>query len=134
MATFARFLVDTSDRHQRPTATDDHRARFFEGVGDCAADRFQGDVGDRRGRCGDFSSYATDRRGRPIDPTDGCDAWGQVGGGISRAAGAQPMPMADGGQAGRGDAAKMPAPRQTMAARDIEQATAGMQAGSALWP
>ena len=136
----AKFATDSRDRRgrceqlTRPTATDDHWARFSEGVGDSSADRFQGDVGDRWGRCGDLSDCATDRRGRPTRPTDGGDAWGKVGGGISRAAGAQPMPMAAGGQAGRGDAAKMPAPRQTMAGSDIEQAKAGMQAGCALWP
>ena len=138
--TGATVATDSRDRRvrrgqlTRPTATDDHWARFSEGVGDSYADRFPGDVGDRWGRCGDFSDYATDRRGRPTRPTDGGDAWGQVGRGISRGAGARHScrwPL--GGRRDGGMRQKCPHPATNKAGRDIEGAKAGMQAGCALW-
>ena len=130
----ATVATDSRDRRgrrgqlTRQTATGDHWARFSDGVGNSSADRFQGDVGDRWGRCGDLADCATGRRGRPTRPTDWGDAWGQVGGGISRAAGAQPMPMAAVGQAGRGDAAKMPAPSNKQS-RPRHRGSQGRDAG-----
>ena len=138
--TGATMATDSGDRRgrceqlTRPTATDGHRARFSDGVGGCAAGRFQGDGGDRWGRRGGVCRFPCDRRGRPMGATDGGDHWQQAFGGVAHAAGTQPLPMATGRRGGRGDAAKMPARRQTIAAREIEQARAGMQAGCGIWP